>query len=87
MITSSFVLIALAAVSVLAHPGEHHSHEAIRREVHYRNLLASRAATSLAKCGNSREAVELNRRAVQRRAAVAERLRKERGIELSKPGI
>ena len=74
---------AIAFSFVTAHPGEHHDHEHVKHEIKQRDLLAARAADSLSQCSSSVKARELNQRAITRRAAAAERLRKERGIEQS----
>jgi len=90
-ITSSIMvqcscLAAIAAVASLfflttAHPGEHHDHEHVRREIQQRDHLSSRAARSLSQCAGSTKARSLKERATNRRAITAERLRKERGIQ------
>ncbi|KAL1868365.1 hypothetical protein Plec18167_008290 [Paecilomyces lecythidis] len=63
-----------------AHPGEHHDVEHIKRELQTREVLATRASSSLSKCANSPKFRDLKKRAVSRRSATAERLRKERGL-------
>ena len=73
-------LQALAATSVLGHPGELQDPHHIKREVAKAHLLAGAAKRSLDTCGSSRSAQALQSRNVKRRAAVAESLRKKRDI-------
>lgn len=72
---------ALVLVCVQAHPGEHHGHARIKREVIERDHLANRYAHTLSRCADSLKARALNERAVARRAATAKRLRLERGLD------
>lgn len=78
---STAFAVASAIGSVIAHPGEVHTSEEIKREVAVRDMLASNAARSLGKCANSLKVRALYERAVERRAATAERLRKARGLK------
>ncbi|KAK0644923.1 hypothetical protein DIS24_g8386 [Lasiodiplodia hormozganensis] len=80
MVRLSAVAAVAAATLVVAHPGEHHDHAKVKREVFARDALAARHGNSLSKCAGSLKARALQERAVARRAATAERLRKERGI-------
>ncbi|OJD34363.1 aromatic compound dioxygenase [Diplodia corticola] len=80
MVRLAAVAAVAAATLVVAHPGEHHDHAQVKREVFARDVLASKQARSLSKCAGSLKTRALHERAVARRAATAERLRKERGI-------
>ncbi|OCL13289.1 aromatic compound dioxygenase [Glonium stellatum] len=84
MVNFSSFTAAVAAASflsaVVAHPGEHHEHAQVKREVEIRDNLASKAARSLGKCAGTVKARALEQRAIARRAATAERLRAARGI-------
>ncbi|KAK7541193.1 GPI anchored dioxygenase-like protein [Phyllosticta citribraziliensis] len=73
---------ALAALSTLAaaHPEPHHNHAMVKREVDYRNDLANKQTRSLEKCAGSQKMKRHQQRAVERRAATLQRLRKERGV-------
>lgn len=74
------IAVASAIGTVAGHPGEQHSHAQIKREVQLKNDLAGKAARSLSKCADRPEARAVKERAIKRRAATAERLRKERGL-------
>ncbi|KAK7721749.1 hypothetical protein SLS57_005098 [Botryosphaeria dothidea] len=80
MVRLSAVAAVAAATLVAAHPGEHHDHAQIKRDIVARDSLASRQGGALSKCAGSLKARALHERAVARRAATAERLRKKRGI-------
>jgi hypothetical protein len=80
------VAAACLASSVLAHPGEHHDHAAIKREVKARDQMASAAKRSLDTCSNSLKHRELSARNVARRAEVARDLRQKRNIHSSESG-
>jgi hypothetical protein len=79
---------AVAAIwltgSISAHPGEHHDHQAIKREIRYRDQMASAAKRSIDGCSNSLKARELSARSAARRAEVARDLRQKRNIKSSK---
>lgn len=74
--------VALVA-GVLAHPGEQHNDEQIRREIEARDLHAAHGARALAQCSNSATARSLKQRSVQRRADKVKALREARGIKTS----
>ncbi|KAF4626270.1 hypothetical protein G7Y89_g11891 [Cudoniella acicularis] len=80
--------VATAAVclasSAIAHPSEHHDHQAIKREIVARNQMASAAKRSIDSCSNSLKHREVNARSVARRAQIARDIRQQRGIK-SKP--
>ncbi|KAL1634442.1 hypothetical protein SLS58_010683 [Diplodia intermedia] len=80
MVRLAAVAAVAAATLVVAHPGEHHDHAQVKREVVARDALASKQGRSLSKCAGSLKARALHERAVARRAATAEQLRKKRGI-------
>lgn len=73
--------LALTAGVALAHPGEHHDNEHIRREIEVRDLTAAHGARALSQCANSATARRMKQRSVQRRADIVEKLRAERGIK------
>ncbi|RAL58768.1 hypothetical protein DID88_009182 [Monilinia fructigena] len=76
--------LALSAFCVapgIAHPGEHHDHHAIKREVIARDQMASAAKRSLESCSGSLKHRQLNARSVARRAAAARNLRAKRDIK------
>lgn len=81
---SSFAAAAVASFATLsaAHPGEHHDAAQVKRELMERTALADRSASSLIKCADTLKARQLASRAVARRAAKAEELRKKRGINM-----
>lgn len=88
MVYFSKLATAVAAVclasSVLAHPGEHHDHAAVKREVVARNQMASAAKRSIDSCSNSLKHRELNARSIARREETLHSIRKARGIKSSK---
>ncbi|KAK7534151.1 Intradiol ring-cleavage dioxygenase [Phyllosticta citribraziliensis] len=73
---------AVAALSTLAiaHPEPHRTHTQVKREIEYRNAIASQQTRSLEKCAGSEKMKRTQERAIERRAATLQRLRKERGI-------
>lgn len=83
----SFTKMAAAgltlAVGALAHPGEHHDHEEIRRDIEARELNAALGARALAQCSGGATARRMKQRSVQRRAETVRALRKARGIKAS----
>lgn len=72
---------AIAARAVVAHPGEHHSNEHIRREIDVRDAHAAHGARALAGCSGSATARRVKQRNLQRRSEKVQALRKERGIK------
>jgi hypothetical protein len=87
MVNIRSVTATLAAASVigsaLAHPGEHHTAEEIKREIAAHKAQQVKARRSLAECSNSPAALALKERAIARRAATAQRIREERGLTKS----
>lgn len=79
-LNATAVLAASLFSAATAHPGEHHDVEHVKRELQTREILATRASSSLSKCANSPKFRELKKRAVSRRSATATRLRNERGL-------
>lgn len=69
------------AAGVLAHPGEQHSNDHIKREIEVRDLTAEIGARSLGACANSATARRLKQRNIQRRANTVKSLREARGIK------
>ena len=82
-IASAVVAIYLAG-SAIAHPGEHHDHHSLKRQVRARDQMASAAKRSIDSCSNSLKHRELNARSVARRAEVARDLRQKRNIKASR---
>lgn len=78
---SKIAAVAALAASVVAHPGEHHDHQAIKREIVARNQMASAAKRSINACSNSLKHREVAARSVARRAQVARDLRAKRNIQ------
>jgi hypothetical protein len=78
------VVAVCLATSAGAHPGEHHDHKAIKREIQARNQMATAAKRSIDSCSNSLKHRELNARSISRRAETARALRQARGIKSSK---
>jgi hypothetical protein len=76
-----FATVAYLLGSVVAHPGEHHDHSAIQREINLRDELSGHAKRSLNACAGSKGARELAARAVERRSQIAQELRERRGIK------
>jgi len=77
---ASAMAAACLAGSSIAHPGEHHDHQAIKREIVTRDQMASVAKRSLDTCSNSLKHREVAARSVARRAAAAKELRQRRNI-------
>ncbi|KAH6656871.1 Intradiol ring-cleavage dioxygenase [Truncatella angustata] len=84
MVNFRNIAATLAAASVIgsavAHPGEIHTPEEIKREIDAHKAQQIKARRSLAQCSNSPAALALKERAVARRAAVAQKLREQRGL-------
>lgn len=78
---------AVAATSIIgsvaAHPGEHHDHAHIKREVDIRQMRAAAAKRSLASCQGSLKHRDLMARSAARRSNVANELRQKRSISVS----
>lgn len=88
MVQLSLLLNALTAIASLnavvsAHPGEVHNAEEEAAAVVKRNEFAAYGKRSLANCQNSIKARSLAQRAVARRHAKAESLRKKRSLDVS----
>ncbi|KAH8817978.1 Intradiol ring-cleavage dioxygenase [Hyaloscypha sp. PMI_1271] len=78
------VAAACLATTAIAHPGEHHDHAAIKREIVARNQMASAARRSIDSCSSSLKHRELSARSIARRAETLHSIRNARGIK-SKP--
>ncbi|RYP53758.1 hypothetical protein DL768_001358 [Monosporascus sp. mg162] len=80
----SSVIASLASSSllgaVLAHPGEDHSAEEIKREAARHSEARTKAHRSLGQCATSPQALALKARSIARRAATAHALRAARGL-------
>ncbi|KAL3464548.1 Intradiol ring-cleavage dioxygenase [Aspergillus heterothallicus] len=74
------LLTITAATLALAHPGEKHDPAALKRDIHARDVQATKARQALDACSNSNQAVQLNQRNIARRAQTTRELRKSRGI-------
>jgi hypothetical protein len=77
---SLWAIVALAGATV-AHPGEEQSREKLEKLRVHRDLADLHAREVTAKCLNTKAHQQLQERAAERRSLVAQRLRKERGIE------
>jgi hypothetical protein len=88
MVYFSKITIAVAAACfaglAIAHPGEHHDHLAIKREISARTQMASAAKRALDGCSSSLKHRELAARSVARRSQIAKDIRQRRGITSSK---
>ncbi|KAF2492851.1 putative GPI anchored dioxygenase [Lophium mytilinum] len=83
VVFSTFTTAVVAASllnSALAHPGEQHDADHVKRELEVRDHYANHAARSLANCAGTVKARHLEQRAIARRHATAEKLRAKRGI-------
>jgi len=78
------VAVACFASTALGHPGEHHDHQTIKREVKIRNQMASAAKRSIDSCSGSLKHRKVSARSVKRRAAVARDIRQKRNIKACK---
>ncbi|KAF9873801.1 hypothetical protein CkaCkLH20_08535 [Colletotrichum karsti] len=63
-----------------AHPGEKHDHNKLKRDIQLRDGIANIGQRSLSQCSNSAGAQKRQARAVERRAAKVEEIRKKRGL-------
>ncbi|KAJ8062692.1 hypothetical protein OCU04_009214 [Sclerotinia nivalis] len=77
----AFALSAACLAPVIAHPGEHHDHHAIKREIIARDQMASAAKRSLDSCSGSLKHRQLTARSIARRAEAARSLRAKRDIK------
>jgi hypothetical protein len=85
MVHFSSLLTAVTLTStILAHPGEHHDHAAIKREIVARNQMANAAARSIGSCSGSLKARDVQARSIARRTQVMHDLRKRQNIKTSK---
>ncbi|KAF3765785.1 hypothetical protein M406DRAFT_38511 [Cryphonectria parasitica EP155] len=82
MVAFSKVVSGIALVAgAVAHPGEQHDNEHIRREIEVRDIHAALGARALAQCSNTATARRLKQRSVQRRADKVKAIREARGIK------
>ena len=88
MVYFSKIASAVAAAclfgSAVAHPGEHHDHNVVKRQVRERDQMASAAKRSIDSCSGSLKHREVAARSIARRAQVARDLRQQRNIKSSK---
>ena len=77
------LLLAIAALSCLVsgHPGEHHDHDIVKREMEIRHEIAENQMREVQACEGSFDVVARRERAAARRAETVRRLRIERGID------
>lgn len=81
------LLVALAALSsfsnilTAAHPGEHHDHDVVKREMEIRHHIAESQKRESDACEGSFDVVARKERAIARRVETVRRLRIERGID------
>jgi hypothetical protein len=83
IIGGAIAVSSLAGFAV-AHPGEHHDMNHVKRQIDARGLRAAAAKRSLSNCQNNLKHRELMQRSVQRRAQALNTLREKRGINGSK---
>ncbi|KAK1450281.1 hypothetical protein CPAR01_05673 [Colletotrichum paranaense] len=72
--------LALAGC-VSAHPGEHHSHEHMKRNIQLRDNVAAVGQRSLNACSNTAGAQAMKKRAVERRAQKVKDIRAAKGLK------
>ncbi|OLN96221.1 hypothetical protein CCHL11_04492 [Colletotrichum chlorophyti] len=78
--TLSTAGLALASY-VSAHPGEHHSHDHMKRNIQLRDNVAAIGQRSLSSCSNSAGALAMKKRAVERRAQKVKEIREKKGLK------
>jgi len=80
----SLTTVVLAASAflggALAHPGEEHTAEQIKRDIEARELAEAHARSAAAKCTGTTVHMERQARAAARRSLAAQLLREKRGI-------
>ena len=76
---SHFLLAALAA-PILAHPGEKHDANVVKRELKARDAVAHLGKRALDTCSTSLEARNLDRKNIHRRAETVQMLKKRKGV-------
>ncbi|KAF1997618.1 aromatic compound dioxygenase [Amniculicola lignicola CBS 123094] len=79
IVGGALAVSSLASFAV-AHPGEKHDMDHVKRQIDARQLRAAASKRSLANCQNSLKHRELMQRAIARRAATLNQLREKRGI-------
>ncbi|KAI5261987.1 aromatic compound dioxygenase [Aureobasidium subglaciale] len=77
------VAAAAFIVPSLAHPGEHHDHHAVKREIVAREHLANQFRRSVDTCSGTEKSTSLAARSAARRNKIANELRLKRGITSS----
>lgn len=80
----SNLLLAALATPLLAHPGEKHDENVVKRELKVRDAVANMGKRGLDTCSTSLEARNLDRKNVQRRAETVRMLKKKKGLYGSK---
>ncbi|KAI9035829.1 intradiol ring-cleavage dioxygenase [Aspergillus affinis] len=76
----SKLLTLTAATLAVAHPGEKHDPEVVKREIRARDAHAARSRRALDACSTTTHSKQLQQRNVARRARTAQELRQARGI-------
>ncbi|WYZ42531.1 hypothetical protein EsH8_VI_000230 [Colletotrichum jinshuiense] len=66
---------------VSAHPGEHHSHDHMKRNIQLRDNVAAIGQRSLNSCSNTAGAQAMKKRAVERRAQKVNEIRQKKGLK------
>lgn len=79
-VLASAALAVFSAQGAIAHPGEYHDHLVVKRQLRQRDDYGSHVARSLEKCKRNEKTRALHQRAVTRRSAAVENLRKRNGI-------
>ncbi|KAF2801225.1 aromatic compound dioxygenase [Melanomma pulvis-pyrius CBS 109.77] len=74
------IAVSSLASFAVAHPGEKHDMDHVKRQIDARQLRAAAAKRSLSNCQNNLKHRELMQRSVQRRAQALNALREKRGI-------
>ncbi|THW40413.1 aromatic compound dioxygenase [Aureobasidium pullulans] len=76
----STVAAAAFVAPSLAHPGEHHDHHAVKRQIDAREGLANRVRRSVDACSESDEHAQVSARSAARRSKVVRELREKRRV-------
>ena len=83
-VTAGAVVFAGLLGEVLGHPGETHTAEKRKRDLAQNQVAVQHAKRAAAECSGSAGAQQLAKRAAMRRAAKAQELREQRGLEYCK---
>ena len=80
MLTKTLLAFSLLVTGVLAHPGEEHSNDKIKKDIAARELAEAHARQLTAKCVGSSTHKSLQARSAARRSVAAQLLREKRGV-------